>query len=553
VDGKKVEEQTLRARGDDELLPFRFELKPEKPGISFYRVRVSATAELGQFDKPETSTEATLANNSRVLVVNRGKGPYRILYVAGQPKWEYKFMHRALEEDDQLELVGLIRAARSEKHDFVFRGEFRGRPGETSNPLLRGFDNQPKDEVAQYNQPVLVRLNARDQAELVDGFPKNAEDLYQYSAVVIDDLEADFFTRDQLTLLQKYVSERGGGFLMMGGVDSFHEGKYERTPVGDMLPVYVENVPPGPPIKDARLTLTKEGWLQPWARLRSTEAEEQKRLDGMVPMVTVNRVREIKPGASAIASVHDDHGEHPALVVQRFGNGRVAALMIADLWRWGFHDAESHKDMDKAWRQLYRWLVADVPTRVDFQVEAKKGDANQALSLQVRVRDKVFQPMDNVSVVVNVRTVTNAPGSDKLATTTNAVRLTAEASLAEAGLYEVTYIPRETGGYLAEAVVTDSAGAEVGRAEAGWTADPAADEFHSLRPNRALMEQVAKQTGGKVINAAKLEDFAAALPGEKAPRMESWSYPLWHRSTVFLFALACFVVEWGLRRAKGMV
>ena len=29
--------------------------------------------------------------------------------------------------------------------------------------------------------------------------------------------------------------------------------------------------------------------------------------------------------------------------------------------------------------------------------------------LQVRVRDKVFQPMDNVTVVLTVRTVTNSP------------------------------------------------------------------------------------------------------------------------------------------------
>src|SRR5262249_55468309 len=96
ADGRKVEEKTLRAGGDNELLPFHFELKPEKPGISFYRVRVAAQDEFGQFEKPETSQEATLANNSRIIIANRGKGPYRILYVAGQPKWEFKFMNRAL-------------------------------------------------------------------------------------------------------------------------------------------------------------------------------------------------------------------------------------------------------------------------------------------------------------------------------------------------------------------------------------------------------------------------------------------------------------------------
>src|SRR5579859_5853113 len=34
ADGRKVQEQTMKSRGDGETLPFRFELKPEKPGLS---------------------------------------------------------------------------------------------------------------------------------------------------------------------------------------------------------------------------------------------------------------------------------------------------------------------------------------------------------------------------------------------------------------------------------------------------------------------------------------------------------------------------------------
>jgi uncharacterized membrane protein len=550
--GKKVQEQTLRAGAEGDVLPFRFQVKPEKPGLSFYRVRVSALDELGQFDKPETSTEATLANNSRVVVVNRGRGPYRILYLAGQPKWEFKFMNRALAEDDQIELASLIRIAKREP-----KFDFRGRAGESSNPLFRGFDNQEKDEVPQYDQPVLERQlpPEADTNDLAGGFPKTAEELYSYSAVVVDDMEAEFFTQDQMALLKRFVSERGGGFMMMGGTDSFHEGHYDRTPISDLLPVYIDHVPDGPPLTNEQLALSKEGWVQPWARLRGTEADERLRQEAM-PRLTktgVNRVREIKPGASLIATVHDEaDGDHPALVVQRFGNGRVAALLVSAIWQWGFHDAEMHKDMDKAWRQLYRWLVADVPTRVDFQVETKPGDANQAVLLQVRVRDKIFQPMDNATVVFSVQAVTNAAAGSSLLTSTNAARLTADASSSEPGLYEATYIPRDTGGYLATAVATDSAGAEVSRAEAGWTADPAAEEFKSLKPNRALMEQLARQTGGQIIAAGGLDSFVAGLPNRKAPITESWTSPLWHRPAVFLFALGCFVAEWGLRRARGM-
>jgi uncharacterized membrane protein len=549
--GRKVQEQTLRAGEDGDLLPFRFELKPEKPGLSFYRVRTSAEDELGQFEKPETSTEATQANNSRVLVVNRGTGPYRILYLAGQPKWEFKFMNRALQEDNQIQLSSLIRIAKREP-----KFDFRGRAGESSNPLFRGFNDQARDEVAQYDQPVLERQlpPEADTNELAAGFPKTAEELYAYDAVVVDDMEAEFFTQDQMALLKRFVSERGGGFMMMGGTDSFSEGKYDRTPIGDILPVYIDHVPDGPPLTNEQLTLSKEGWVQPWARLRGTEAEERQRLAAM-PRLTVggvNRVREIKPGASLIASVEDGEGEHPALVVQRFGNGRAAALLASALWQWGFHDAEMHRDMDKAWRQLFRWLVSDVPERIDFQVQEKPGDPNQAVLLQVRVRDKVFQPMDNVTVSIEVQTITNATAGDSLLVSTNSARIMADASSSEPGLYEATYIPRETGGYLARALVTDSAGAEVGRAEAGWAADPAAEEFKSLKPNRALMERLARETGGQMIQASGLEKFAADLPTRKAPVTEPWSVPLWHRPAVFLFALGCFVAEWGLRRARGM-
>jgi hypothetical protein len=73
-------------------------MRPEKSGISFYRLRVAAKSEFDQFTNPKSSSEATLANNSRILVVDRGKGPYRILYVAGRPNWEYKFLNRAVAE-----------------------------------------------------------------------------------------------------------------------------------------------------------------------------------------------------------------------------------------------------------------------------------------------------------------------------------------------------------------------------------------------------------------------------------------------------------------------
>lgn len=550
---KIASEKTVKASSDGELIPFRFEVKPDKSGVLFYRLQVAAKDDVDQFANPEAAAEATLANNTRTIVVDRGKGPYRILYVSGRPNWDYKFLERAIEDDDQVQMVGLIRIAKREP-----KFAFRAKGVNSSNPLFQGFDNKPKEEAERYDQPVLIRLNTRDQLELRAGFPKTAEELYTYHAIIVDDLESEFFTTDQLMLMQKFVSERGGGFLMLGGQESLQQGRYNRTPVGDMLPVYLDQSVEVPPVSELRLALTREGWLQPWARLRNNESDEKNRLSGMPPFSVLNNIRGTKPGSSVIADVKDSAGViHPALVVERYGNGRSAAMAIGDFWHWGFRDREAHKDMDKAWRQTIRWLVADVPNRVELITEPTPGDPNQAIQLQVRVRDKKFQALDNAKVQLTVQWIgesaqrgTNIAAADSR---TNMIRITAEQSLSEPGMYVASYVPRQSGGYFAEASVSDVSGTDVGRATAGWSADPAAEEFKSLKPNRALMELIAKKTGGEIVSAGKLGEFARALPNKQVPVTENWTTPFWHQPLVFIFALACFVAEWGIRRMKGLV
>jgi uncharacterized membrane protein len=543
--GQVVEQQSLRARAQNESISFRFQFQPDSPGVSFYQVHVAAD------NDPTGVEEATLVNNQQLLGIDRRSGPFRVLYVGGRPNWEYKYLQRSVAEDDQLHLVSLLRLAHREP-----RFEFRGRAGETSNPLFRGFDRQT-EETERYDQPVLIRLNIRDAGELVGGFPKTAEDLYPYHAVILDDVEAAFFTRDQLSLLQRFVSERGAGFLMLGGAESFHEGGYDRTPVGAMLPVYLDRTTPAPDRLAFRLDFTTEGWLQPWLRLRPSESAERTRLQELPPFRVLNRVRDVKPGASVLAVVTDNLDQtHPALVTQRYGLGRSAAWLVGDLWRTGLQNESTQDDLQKAWRQLLRWLVTDVPQQVVADHRPVPADPNQAVQLEVRARDKLFAPLDNASVTLSIRHIPNHhrdPAPAPPATNSSPViRLTAEPALTEPGLYQALFVPREPGGYIAEAIVIDGDGLEVGRSETGWTADPAAVEFQSLTPNRTLMTSLARQTGGQLLSPADLPRFADFAQHRPAPITETWTRPLWHQPAVFLFALLCFITEWGLRRSKGL-
>lgn len=571
---KVIERQPWKVEKNEDKQTLRFRLRPDKTGVLFYRLRLSeeevfgsrysvvgkekSATDSGQpttdYRLPTTSStsEATLANNERTVVVNRGKGPYRILYVAGRPNWDLKFLKRAVEDDEQVQLVVLLRVAKREpKYDW------RGHSGESTNPLYRGFEPEDKEKTEEYDQPVLVRLNTRDPAELRDGFPKTKEELFEYCAVIFDDIEASFFSHEQMDLVRHFVTERGGAFLMLGGKDSFQRGGFDRTPIGNILPVYLDAAPAvEAPAAAAHLELTREGWLQPWARLRDNEKDEQQRLADMPEFRVLNRLRAVKPGAAVVATAgtvgaaprgRPEEGPaptQPALAVQRLGNGRAAALAIGDLWRWGMPKPTLHNDLDKFWRQTLRWLIADVPARITVQATPRMDETNQPVTLQVRVRDRAFEPLDNVSVTLQVA---GAEGS---------TALTAAPAPTERGLFEAVYVPRTSGGYLAQATIAGPDGTKLGEAQTGWTSALEAQEFQSLKANRPLLEKIARQTGGRMVEIGELDKFARDLPRRAAPISETWVRPLWDlpgiQPAVFLFALTCFVAEWALRRWKGI-
>ncbi len=535
--GKVLDHQTLVAGGQSLTTAARFEFRPEKSGVLFYQLRACLSGEEHALSDGKTS-EVTLANNRQLVTVNRGSGPYRVLYVSGRPNWEFKFLRRSIHVDQEVQLVGLLRIAKREA-----KFEFRGHINEGTNPLYRGFGNEADEQAEQYDEPVLLRLGTRDESELRNGFPRTPEDLFVYDALIIDDVEAAFFTQDQLSLLQQFVSQRGGGLLMLGGQESFAAGDYQHTPVAELLPVYLDR-PNGPAQEDRyRLVFTQEGLLQPWLRLRPTEDAERQRMGGMPPLHVVNLVDSIKPGATVLCFARASSGEeYPALVSQRFGRGRTLALAVGDLWRWGLHRQDNQpRDMEQAWRQTVRWLVADVPKRAEVEVVRTHDDPQEAITLRITARDATYKPLDNAAVAISVHDAQGAQAT-----------MTAQPDESEPGVYQARYIPTQQGVYRAEISVTDADGSAVGTCQTGWTCDPARSEFASLKPRREQFRHLAEKTGGELVEPDQLSSFVADLPNRKNVITEPWIFPFWHQWWIFALASVCLIGEWGLRRWQGL-
>ena len=540
-EGKEIERKEVNKIQDGRPFAVRFKTTPTKRGVSVYRVAASAKGE--ENESAESSTEATIVNNQRMVVVERGRGPFRVLYVTGRPNWELKFLRRAIQEDDEMDLVALVRIAKREA-----KFSFRGRTGQQSNSLFRGFESQDDDTTEKHDEPVFLRLGTRDKDELLGGFPKDEQDLFEYDAIVLDDLEEKFFSETQSSLIRKFVSLRGGGLLMLGGQESFGSGKYDRTQIGEMLPIYLNRVVA--PQAKYSLDLTREGWLQPWVRIESTEIEEQERLRNMPNFKTVNLSNSIKPGATVLATVSaremglgaavDTEQQFPALVVQPFGKGQVAAMLIGDLWRWQLQGDEGSDDMMKAWRQTLRWSVADVPQRVEVEV-TRKNDANRTAVVKVRVRDESYKPYDNATVEIEIKTPDG-----------KSIEMTGEPAGTEPGVYIANFVSSLPGAYRAVVRAAADDGSAIEDREAGWVSEPDSEEFQSLEANRTFLNELAKRSGGELIELDDLDQFVDSLEFRQVPITETRSLPWWHRWTIFAMAIGLLVGEWGVRRWKGL-
>src|SRR5215831_7727 len=135
-------------------------------------------------------------NNTLDALVEIKNDHPQILYIEGEPRWEFKFLRRAMQDDPNIRLVTLLRSSQNKFY-------------------RQGID---KEEM------------------LSEGFPKKKEELFAFKGLIFGSIESTFFSQDQLKNVVDFVSNRGGGYLMMGGRNSFSGGRYENSPIADILP-----------------------------------------------------------------------------------------------------------------------------------------------------------------------------------------------------------------------------------------------------------------------------------------------------------------------------
>ena len=191
ANGRPVEVRRMTPSAEGAPVHAVFTVSPEPDVPTVYTVQI-----------PEAAGEIAVENNSRSVLVPPQTGKRRLLVVEGAPGYEHTFLKRALSDDPGLEIDAVVR---------------------------KGQNDDGRDTF-------YVQADPSRMAALSSGYPFKRSELFAYDGVIFGNIEADFFTREQLELTSDFIAERGGGLLVLGA-RSFDRQGLAGTALEQALPV----------------------------------------------------------------------------------------------------------------------------------------------------------------------------------------------------------------------------------------------------------------------------------------------------------------------------
>ena len=464
-------------------------VKPQGSGLKHYTVSVALQP-----------GEAIELNNRQHVLLNVEDSRPKILYLEGTPRWEFKFIRQAVQADRNLHLVTLLRTS---DNKFYHQGHERE-------------DN------------------------LASSFPQTPDELFQYKGLILGSIEASFFTQSQREMIVEFVAERGGGFLMLGGRNSFDAGRYAGTAIAKMLPVHLGDRDPERSfvVDSLRFDLTAYGKEHPALQLVSDPSANARRWRALPRVSAYNWISRAKPGAAVLARGGRKGRRAILLAAHRYGGGRAIAFMPASSWHWQMGMSHTDQTHTIFWRQVLRWLVASASDPVQVKFEREVYHAEDTVGIEVAVKDASFNPVSDWRVEATV----TSPG-----TTTSSLKLRDNGDG-----YSGEFQPRERGIYQVK-VRASQGSTNAAPAQSFFLVTRANREFFNAEANPHLLQRVARETGGRYYPLQHASKLPEEITHANSPNLVLQILPLWDMPFLFLLLGMLLFSEWFLRKRWGLV
>lgn len=459
------------------------------------------------------------ANNAETLTVNLVDEPMRVLYVDGGPRWEQRYLKNLLVRE-----ASII----------------------SSNLIL-----SPQARYLQEGDEEISRL------------PESPEEWAEFDAIILGDVSPAVFTTTQLETLRDHIAQRGGGLLWIAG-ESFVPSDWFGTPLADLIPVvsaagqiapFGEQILVEPAPLAERLGVMRLGASadEPWPRELSDPRT------GWSALRWAQRIDPalLKPAAEPLAFARPVSGASdaaPLVVSMRFGAGRVLYAATDEIWRWRYGRGEALPE--RFWLQMVRLLgresLARSGQQAVLEASPERAVVDQPVRLSITLLDQSLIDTGFGSVAVRLERAPR-PGEDAPAPielTLNPESPGTGSGASSPRTFSTTWLPTEAGAWTARAI--EPGLVSLGLATSVDVSLPD-DEMRRPQADHALLERLASETAGQILEPSDLSRLSELLPNRRERLISERAEALWDTPLALLVIVTLLTLEWIGRRVIRLI
>jgi hypothetical protein len=439
----------------------------------------------------------------------------RLMYVANEPNWEWRFIKEVFHRD---KLVGM--------------------------DGFRTFLASSDPRVRESNVLFLPTLT-----------PKRSE-FFTNDVIFLADMPRPALNDRFCEMVKEYVGNLGGGLVVIAGPE-FGLKDLQGTAIADMLPVVVDpqlEIRTAPQYPEFRPRLTPHAARYTFMRLGQSDTENAKAWDNLGKLPWYQPVAALHEQAFALAEYPSNPGEslhvckdgktpQPLIAIRQYGKGEVVYIAFNEMWR--LRKRYGEKYYREFWSQLiYRLGMSHAlgnDKRFVVRIDQPQYRSEDKVLLTVEAYDENYEPLSDDNLAGRtVQAELTVPGTGAAATQTRTITV----PLLRPGMFEAR-IPVIAAGEYALRVK-----------------DPVTSKFEELRfevtavsaerrrgvRDEQLQRDLAQSTHGKSYDLTTVANITKDLEVTPRTEVQTRNFALWGTPWWFGLVLALMLGEWLVRK-----
>jgi len=450
--------------------------------------------------------EVVEENNRATREVNIIDDYLRLMYVAHEPTWEWRFVKEVFHRDKLIGMQG-----------------------------FRTYLASSDPEVRESNILFVPTLT-----------PKRS-DFFANDVIFLGDTPRTALSDRFCEMVKEFVGRFGGGLVVIAG-PRFGPAELHGTPLADMLPVIID---PDARLRDDRsfrLRLTAHASRYPFMQLGDNDVENVKAWSNLRLLPWYQPVAQLQEHAYALAEhptdvCSDGRTPQPLVAIRQYGAGEVVYLGFNETWRLRRMYGERY--YREFWSQLiYRLGMSHAlgsEKRFVVRTDRQRYRAEEKVTLTIEAYDENFEPL----------------AADDLPDRTLSAEMTIPGRNGAAGhVRDVPVQMLRTGVF--EARIPVYAAGEYGVR----VKDPIAGRFTEVRfdvvgvsaerrsgvRNVRLQEELARETNGNSYDLTTVSSLPDDLRLESIEESYTRNHPLWSTPLWFIALVGLMLSEWFFRK-----